>query len=506
MGCCALTPKKQPPKNTLTKPAPPKSTQAIDVEEIKFKEIKFQKQMFVKQKEGKAESKFRYVRQLGRGTFGTVYFATDRETGINRAIKVISKSSRNGVAISDIKNEIDLLKRLDHPNIVQIYECYESETSFCLVTEYCSGGELFDFIIQRTSLSETTNARILFQILSAIAYCHSQGVVHRDLKPENLLMASPNECNSLKVADFGTSTIFTGKTVLKEKLGTAYYVAPEVLKMRYDEKCDLWSCGVILYILISGEPPFNGKNDSEIMANVMKGSYSLDHGKWPFVSEGAKHLITKLLKYNPQERISALEALQDPWIRSHMEEDASSAMSPSPTSFSSTLEKLSRLKAFKKIQQGVRTFIASQLASEEDKLKLTKVFRQLDANGDGRLSREELVSGYSRTMTEAEAQLTVDGVMRSCDADGNGFIEYTEFIAATMQFHTEQAKTMLQHAFQAFDSDGNGRLSHDEIRHILGDETSTVGIWREITKLCDRNGDGEIDIQEFHDLIMGLDI
>jgi calcium-dependent protein kinase len=500
MGCCALTPKRPPPPPSPKARAAQDSRRNVDVEDVEIEEVKFQKQKFVKKKQGRAEANYTYSMQLGKGTFGTVYAAKDKATGALRAIKIIPKGKKAS-QIADIENEINLLKRLDHPNIVQIYEVFEDDRNFSIVTEFCAGGELFDFVVGRKRLSEAIAAKVIYQVLSAVAYCHSQGIVHRDLKPENLLLSQPNNPDSLKVADFGTSTIFS-RTAMKDRLGTAYYIAPEVLKKSYSEKCDLWSIGVILYILLSGEPPFGGKTDDEIMAKVKKGAYSISHGTWGLVSIGAKNLIMKLLEYNPQERLSALEALQDTWLQqnSSARDETSSAL------VSSTLSSLKDHHTFKKLQQGVRTYIATLLISDEEKRRLGTVFMKLDTNGDGRLSREELMEGYSQEMTQAEASIAVDQIMRSVDVDRNGYIEYTEFIAATMDFRSNEAKKTLKYAFKAFDADGSGKISADEIKQMLGDYSDDIQLWEKIASLGDIDGDGQIDIEEFKELIIGVQL
>lgn len=494
MGCCVLTPKRPQHKHKTEE-----DKRNLELEDIKFEEVKFQKQQFVKHKQGKAEDKYRYVKRLGKGTFGVVYLAEDRTTQARRAIKVIPKGKK-GSSVSEIKNEIELLRHLDHPNIVQIYECYESESSFCIVTEYCEGGELFDFIIKRRHLTELMAAKIINQVLSAVAYCHTQNVVHRDLKPENLLLSVRDDYNSLKVADFGTSTLFTGKSAMKEKLGTAYYIAPEVLKKSYGEKCDLWSCGVILYILLCGVPPFNGSNDAEIMQNILKGTYSTSNENWPSISEGAKQFVRSLMTYNPEERPNALAALQNPWLKRSI----ASVSDEQALTVVDTLSSLTKMHASVKIQQGLRSYIASQLVPEEEKRNLTKAFKSLDTNGDGRLSREELIAGYSKTMTLEEATFTVDAIMRKIDSDANGFIEYTEFIASAMSFNSKQTKKLLRDAFRAFDIDGSGKISADELKQILGNESDKSAVWTGLAKFGDLDGDGEIDIEEFVELIQGL--
>ena len=185
-----------------------------------------------------------------------------------------------------------MLKAVDHPNILKLYEFYQDSKNYYLVTEFCTGGELFDRITDKGSFTEAMAAHYMDQILNAIFYCHSKGIVHRDLKPENFVLDSPAEDAILKVIDFGTSSFFTEGETLKKKYGTPYYIAPEVLKKNYNQKCDLWSCGVNLYILLCGFPPFHGNTDEDIMKRVKKGIFSFPSPEWDQVSEEGKNLIT----------------------------------------------------------------------------------------------------------------------------------------------------------------------------------------------------------------------
>ena len=228
-----------------------------------------------------------------------------------------------------LKNEIAVLKDLDHPNIVKMYEFLEDEKRIYIVTEICKGGELFDEILNRSKFDEADASVVMKQLLYAINYCHKKKIVHRDLKPENMLLEQDRDLEKIKVVDFGTSLSFDESRNLDEKLGTAYYIAPEVIKKKYNEKCDLWSCGVIMYILISGEPPFNdprADNDA-IMKKVEIGKYDLSSGIWKTVSKEAKDLVKKLLTYDPSERINAEDALKHPWIadRESMKIDSKTA-------------------------------------------------------------------------------------------------------------------------------------------------------------------------------------
>jgi len=223
------------------------------------------------------------------------------------AVKIIRKSSLNEKDRSRFFEEIDVMRSLDHPNILRLYEVYQDDKRYYLVMELCTGGELFDEITKRSQFSEADAAAIIKQVLSAVAYCHRKKVCHRDLKPENILLdsKSTDANNSIKVIDFGASTRFDGKSKLTQIYGTAYYIAPEVLKSNYSEKCDVWSAGVILYILLSGKPPFGGVNDKEILESVKQGLFSFTSPEWRSISDEAKTLIKQMLMYDPSKRISA---------------------------------------------------------------------------------------------------------------------------------------------------------------------------------------------------------
>mmetsp|Transcript_36748 Transcript_36748/g.27201 ORF Transcript_36748/g.27201 Transcript_36748/m.27201 type:complete len:212 (-) Transcript_36748:675-1310(-) len=200
--------------------------------------------------------------------------------------------------------EIDILRNLDHPNIVKLYEVFEDKNYIYLVTELCTGGELFDEIIVKQHFSEVDAAKVIQQVLSAVSYCHKNKVVHRDLKPENILLDSKNN-DIIKIIDFGTSQVFSPDTKLHQALGTPYYIAPEVLRGEYDEKCDVWSIGVILYILLCGQPPFNGAKDKDILKKVKEGKFTYSDEIWKKRSAESMDLINRCLTLNPDERLSA---------------------------------------------------------------------------------------------------------------------------------------------------------------------------------------------------------
>ena len=236
-------------------------TQQDELEESS--KLQFEMGDFVLQADTKIEDNYYFLKPpLGVGLFGTVFKARHKKSDQIRAIKKIRKDHELCKEAESLLKDVEILKKLDHPNIVKVYEFYQDDSNYYIVTDFCAGGELFDRIIQEKNFSEMKAAEMMKHILSGIAYCHEKGLVHCDLKPENILLASsyPGE-TLMKIIDFGNSTFIKPGERLKSKFGSVYYVAPEVLQSSYNEKCDVWSLGVILFLLLSGKPPFNGNND-----------------------------------------------------------------------------------------------------------------------------------------------------------------------------------------------------------------------------------------------------
>ena len=190
----------------------------------------------------------------------------------------------SSVELKQFQDEMAILRQLDHPNILKLYEVFEDNRKFFLVTEYCKGGELFDEITNEGSFTEQKAAAYIEQVLRAISYCHGLGIVHRDLKPENLLI-DKDQNNILKLIDFGTAVTYLKGGKLEGVHGTSYYIAPEVLKSVYDERCDVWSIGCILYVLLSGRAPFDDEDDAIVAQKVLRGEYDLRSAPWDVVSE-----------------------------------------------------------------------------------------------------------------------------------------------------------------------------------------------------------------------------
>ncbi|KAK1587542.1 hypothetical protein Q3G72_014008 [Acer saccharum] len=256
-------------------------------------------------------STYIFGRELGRGQFGVTYLVTHKETKQQFACKSIAtRKLINRDDIEDVRREVQIMHHLTcHRNIVELKAAYEDRHSVNLIMELCAGGELFDRIIAKGHYSERAAANLCRQMVTVVHYCHSMGVMHRDLKPENFLLLSADEDSPLKAMDFRLSVFFRPGEVFRDLVGSAYYVAPEVLHRSYGAEADIWSAGVILYILLSGVPPFWGENEQGIFDAVLWGHIDFSSDPWPSISSSAKDLVKKMMCADPKERLSAVEVL-----------------------------------------------------------------------------------------------------------------------------------------------------------------------------------------------------
>ena len=459
--------------------------------------IKFGKKDFVGKFEGIFLDNYDVIKQLGKGGYGKVYRVMNKKTKEIRACKHLSKLSIKN--LEKFQREIEILRKADHPNIIKLYEIFESKRSYYLIMEECKGGEVFDRIIEhiqkKDMYSEKDASIILRQMMSAVEYCHNNGIAHRDLKPENLLYLNdgPEENNPIKVIDFGLSQVISPQRKLKTKVGTAYYVSPEILNGAYSEKCDIWSAGVILYILLSGDPPFNGPSDLAIYKKIAEMKFDFPENKWSRISDEAKDLIKHMIA--PEDkRYSAREVMEHPWMKVTSENKSYLNFDPS------FLVDYARSNPFKKM---TLLFIASRLdESEIDSLK--KTFEAFNLQKDGQISYEELKKGLKELNCQKITDEELSELFKSIDVDKNGKIDYTEFLAATLQKKMYLKEERLYEAFCNFDLDGCGKITKEELMNVLKSDPSQESEIENIIKSIDKNGEGSINYKEFLEM-MGYD-
>ena len=440
---------------------------------------------------------------LGEGAFASVYLVENRITESIRAMKIINKSAEcTEQEEQEIINEINILRAMDHPNILKIFEFYSNKDSYSIITEYCSGGELFNEIKENGPFDEKYSAFVMYQIFSAINYCHSMKIMHRDLKPENILIMDRNRNGfpRIKICDFGTSLMVEKGGIQKKIVGSSYYIAPEVLKNNYNEKCDIWSCGVILYILLSGKPPFNGDDDNEVMANVTTGQYDLHCAPFNRISNSAKDLIKKLLIMDKDKRINAQEALNHIWFKEKKVKELYNQIKDENI-IKKLLNNLKKYKRESIIQETALAYLVHNFPQMNDVINACKLFSQIDVNGDGKVTQKELYKGLKTKINSPTLEKDVAEIYKNLDMDNNGFIEYEEFVRAAVSKEKFLNDNVLRFAFRYFDKDGSGEITFDEIEDVfkksIPEKSDIHGTLRQIIKEVDLNGDGVISFEEF---------
>ena len=459
--------------------------------------IKIGREAFIGKSESTVMENYDVLRQLGKGGYGKVYRVRHKKTGEVRACKQLSKLNIDDLV--KFQREIDILIKADHPNIIKMYEYFESKNNLYLIMEECNGGELFDKIIEHIDneemYTEKEAAEIILQVMSAIEYCHNNGICHRDLKPENLLYLKKGEekDNPLKVIDFGLSQKTDIKKILSSKVGTAYYVSPEILSGKYNEKCDIWSAGVILYVLLSGDPPFNGPSDGVIYSKIKKMKFDFPSSKWKNISKEAKDLLNHML-LPENERYTASQVIAHPWFKNARE------MKLEKLNFSSKFFK--EYNDLNKLQKVVLLFIASRLSENEIK-ELKDIFTAFDQNKDGQIGFNEFHEGLKKIKSGEINDQIINSYFASIDTDKNGKIDYTEFLAACLEKKIFLKEEKLYEAFSVFDKDQDGKITKDELMSVLKLEPKDDAYVKELIKNADKNSDGAIDYKEFLEF-MGL--
>jgi len=314
---------------------------------------------FTKMKKNNIESVYHFEEKLGTGSFAVVKRAINKNTGDVVAIKIIEKKNLSAQELDTLNEEVEILRKIDHRHIVKLYDIYETKDHLYMVMEILKGGELFDSIVRRGTYSEKEAAAVMRQIIGAIEYLHSRGIAHRDLKPENLIYEDDPDENPralVKITDFGLAKFLghdelTG--MMKTACGTPGYVAPEILKgMEYTESIDIWSLGVILYILLCGYPPFADEVSSVLYSKIRQGDYSFGSPYWDDISAEAKDLVSKMLTVKPENRISTTKILMDPWF-TKMEGSKIRMFKRQYT------EKLEQFTGMRKLKRGMTAIVAT---------------------------------------------------------------------------------------------------------------------------------------------------
>ncbi|CAN1343656.1 CDPK-related kinase 5 [Linum perenne] len=378
-------------------------------------------------------NKYELGDEVGRGHFGytcAAKFKKGELKGQQVAVKVIPKAKMTtAIAIEDVRREVKILRALTgHNNLVQFYDAYEDTDNVYIVMELCEGGELLDKILARGGKYSEDDAKIvMIQILNVVAYCHLQGVVHRDLKPENFLFSTKDEDSQLKAIDFGLSDFVKPDERLNDIVGSAYYVAPEVLHRSYSTEADVWSIGVIAYILLCGSRPFWARTESGIFRAVLKADPSFDEAPWPSLSPEARDFVKRLLNKDPRKRLTAAQALSHPWIK-----DSNDV----------------------KVPLDILVF------------KLMKAYMRSSS------LRKAALRALMKHATDAMKESRIPDFLASLNALQYRRMDFEEFCAAALSVHQlEAVDRWEQHArcaYELFEKDGNRAIMIEELASELG--------------------------------------
>ena len=466
-------------------------------------------QTLIEEQTGDPSLRYKVLNKLGDGSYGTVYSAINILTGSKIAMKKIEKIKENEIDDLQIKNEIDILKKLDHPNIVKIYEFYDTKKNYFIITEYCKHGELYSYI--KYSYTETQLAVLFYQVFSGLCYLHDNHILHRDLKLENIMISEIEKDLSsnydffwIKIIDFGTAKIFKKSKNERTVVGSSYYIAPEVLKQKYNEKCDTWSVGVILYMLIVGRAPFDGKTDEEIIENIKKGKYYKKHPKLINSSEEVQNLVFSLLETNIKKRLSSKEALNHPWFKKYNGRSLFSNFNSKDINI--YIDHLLTYKYQSKFQQLVLAFIVHNVPHSHETKIILKMFRYFNTSGDCKLTKKELTSGLYQFRTHEQVDEVIDDIFLLLDGDNNGYIEYEEFLRACMDKKRILTNDALLYAFRFLDKDEAGKLDVKKIMYAFVTKHNKVleEIIINTIKEVDHDKDGIIDFQGFKELMLNI--
>uniref|UniRef100_A0A6U1ZVH7 Uncharacterized protein n=1 Tax=Trieres chinensis TaxID=1514140 RepID=A0A6U1ZVH7_TRICV len=393
---------------------------------------------------------------------------------------------RDPTFLSEMKNEIDLLKRLDHPNVVRAVETFDYKSQIFMVLELCSGGDLHS----RDPYNENDACRIICSVLNAVEYMHGRYVTHRDLKYENIMFTSNRPDADVKIIDFGLSEKY-GKSdpnSRKGGVGTIFTMAPEAFSGNYEFKSDVWSVGVIAFMLLSSQIPFYAKDKPKVVRKILTCRYRMKEKAWKNVSDAARDFVKSLLKVDPETHPSAIFALQDPWLEFVLQEGATA-----PEDVLRNIQKSMCKYAGYSTLKKLALMVVSHKSTSKEIGSLGKAFHQFDANRDGFITFEEFEEGLGVDCGYDLEELME--MFHGADLDGTGVLHYTEFLAATIEARGVIGRERLAEAFDRLDSDDSGYISTENLREILGHLPNDL--IDEIIEEADLNNDHQISYDEF---------
>ena len=437
---------------------------------------------------------YEFISILGNGAFGKVRLYRDKNyKALLFAIKTLKKEGIPPYQFSLLKSEVTILSNLDHPNIVKYFGTFEDEHYIHIVMEYLKGHDLYKIISLKkyTGFDEKDMCKIIQQLLKALSFIHSKNIVHRDIKPENILFSNKRDYTSLRLIDFGLAT--SGNKD-KKSVGTPYYMAPEMINGESCAKSDVWSVGVIVYLMLTGKYPFNGTEDSNLFEIIKKENYDVGPLDESECSEEAKDFIDKCLKKNIDDRISTSDALKHPWILKFNAKNDSNLLN---TDTVGTLLDFANKSA---LQKEIYYFIA-KVSKENDIVKIKQFFNSLDSTNSGTLTLEKIETAFNKIgikISENDLKLIWEGL----DFHKDGCVNYSEFVAAMISSYNFEKEEKLWSVFNLFKENKKNKnyITFESMNQAV--KALNLNIDENEMRKCFNKFDQELNFEDFKKLIL----
>ena len=445
--------------------------------------------------------KYEYQSLIGSGAFGKVRLYLDRDSKTFKyAIKTIKKNIFKRHSIESIKREVNILRSLDHPNIVKYFETYEDECYLHIVMEYIAGDNLFRVLTDQKGFkfTERTISKIMTCLLKAVLFLHHNGIIHRDIKPENIVFVEPNNFNALKLIDFGLSIQQNAKKD-NRRVGTPYYMSPEMVRGNFNYASDVWSIGVILFIMVTGKQPFRGKSKEEVFEKIKKGNYDKNTLNRAKCSKEVKDLIKKMLVTEYSKRITVECALDHIWFKQFENNKNINLVVDEEI-----IESLKQFQYQNIFQKEIRYYLA-KLCSDKEIIKLKHAFLAIDKDNSGEIEYEEIPKIFSELNIKA-SDTELKNIFSSMDFHCDGKVNYSEFLAATISTINFNKEEKLWSAFKYFDTTDSGYITFDSVMDALKNSGVIIdeeGLTKTFNKLQKKGK--KINFREFKAIALGKD-
>ncbi|OQS03756.1 calcium-dependent protein kinase [Thraustotheca clavata] len=434
-------------------------------------------------------SRYKIIKELGTGAFGVVNQVEMISTSEQYAMKVITIGPN--AKLPELRKEIDLWRGLQHPNIVRLIETYETQTHIYMIMELCTGGHLLHAIKERKAAYDEETVKMYIRKLAAsIYYLHLKNICHRDIKLENILYESTDPNSDIKLCDFGASTMFREGVLMQTVLGSVVYMAPEFLEGQYTQACDMWSMGVVMYMLLSNTMPFHGDVEDELVESIFEAKVDFSGEAWKSISDDAKSLIKKLLEADIKNRYTALQVLMHPWIKS-----ADIALSPT-SQIDNVIKRLSEYASFGRMMRAGLLAVAFCCPSI-DISDIKQAFDELTVLHNGVLTIKDL---QQVSLTEKYPSVDFAKIFSSLDMENSNQVTFLEFVSAVMNPTTVDEK-VLKKAYLLFNpDDSKGGIREEGLARLLGTDVDDISI-KEMIGVADSDKDGAINYEEFVKII-----